>query len=237
MELNKEQEVYVQELKEKLAFFAELTNTLKLFTDVLTESMVERLSQTVEYIIEAGEVLSSKNTLSLLKALDKNSAKLEKLLVTFSQIDDRVIDNLFDLINLAVLMTDTLTEDMIDRNVKIISRLGEILEKFTHEENYQKLEMLLGIFNKLDLSTIELLGKKADVLNSPEFGEILESVTDKQTLKLASAATRSLAKTDFSSPSTRFSLFRAIKIMKKPGVRKTLGALVDMAEEFQKNLK
>lgn len=237
MELTKEQEVYVQELKEKLAFFADLANTLKLFTDVFTESMVERLSQTFEYLIEAGEVLSSKNTLSLLKSLDKNSAKLEKFLITFSRLDDRVIDNLFDLLNLAVLMTDTLTEDMIDRNVKIISKLGDLFEKLANEENFQKLEKLLEILNKLNLSTIGLLSKKADVLNSPEFREILESVTDKKTLKLASAATKSLAKTDFSSPSTKFTLLRVFKIMKKPEIRKTLETLFDMAEEFQKNLK
>ncbi len=237
MEFTREEQAYIKELKEKLAFFTDLTNTLKLFTDVFTESMVERLSQTAEYLIEAGEVLSSKNTLSLLKALDRNSAKLEKFLVTFSQLDDRVVDNLFDLLNLVVLITDTLTEDMIDRNVKIISRLGDLFEKFSHEENFQKLEKLLDLLNSLEPSTLEFISEKAEILNSKEFREIVESLTDRQTLKLASATTRSLAKTDFSSPRNQFSLLRSLKILRKPEIRKTLGALIDLAEEFQKNLK
>jgi len=237
MEFTQEEQTEIKELKEKLAFFVDMTNILKLFTDVFTESMVERLSQTAEYLIEAGEILSLKNTLSLIKALDRDSSKLEKFFVTFSQLDDRVVDNLFDFLNLVVLITDTLTEDMIDRNVKIISRIGDLFEKLSHEENFQKIEKLLDVLSSLEPSTLELISEKAEFINSQEFREIVESLTDKQTLKIASAATRSLAKTNFSSPRNRFSLLRALKIIKKSEIRKTVGALLDLAEEFQKNLK
>ena len=189
-----------------------------------------------EYLIEAGEVLSSKRTLSLLQSIDRNAGKLEKFVSIISQLDDRVIDNLFDLLNVAVLITDTLTEDMIDKNVKIIGKLGNLFSKFTEEDSIEKLEKLIDMLNKLDIRTLNLLSEKAETLNSPEFMEIINFLTDGKTLKLAVAASRSLEKTDFSSPKNKFSLLKAIKIIRKPEIRKTIGALIDFAEEFQKNL-